>query len=86
MIKIIRYHPQENNGEPRIYSIPKRQTQFRIDLYVKLPSREEADRRIVNIVDKMTIHDVHAVAIEQLAEIVRDGELCEDAWFEVWAA
>ena len=85
MKKIIRYHPNENDGEPQIYAIPKRQTQFRIELYVKLTDREHADRRIVNIVDKMTIHDVHSLAIEQLSEIVRDGELCEDAWFEVWA-
>lgn len=85
MKKHIRYHPRENDGEPRIYAIPKRQTTYRVELYVKLTDREHADRRIVNIVDKMTIHDVHAIAVESLCEIVRDGEPVEDAWFEVWA-
>ena len=86
MMKVIRYHPRENGGEPVIYKIPKRQTTFRVDLYVKLPGRVEADRRIVDLVDKMTIHDAHAEAVEKLAEIVRDGDLVEDAYFEVWAA
>lgn len=86
MMKAIRFHPAENGGEPRIYKIPKRQTTFRVDLYVKLPGNPIAERRILNFVDKMSIHDAHAEAVEALCGIVRDGDLVEDAYFEVWAA
>lgn len=83
MKKHIRYHPAENGGEPRIYAIPRRQTTFRVELYARTERGET--KSTIRIVDKMTIHDAHAVAIEALCEIVRDGEPVEDAWFEVWA-
>lgn len=83
MKKHIRYHPQENNGEPQIYAIPKRQTAYRVELYVRTAYADT--RSTVRIVDKMTIHDAHAIAVESLCEIIRDGEPVEDAWFEVWA-
>ncbi len=85
MIKVIRYHPRENGGEPRMYKLPKKQTTWRVDLYVKLPGKAEADRRLISLVDKMTVHDAHAEAIEKLCELVREGELVEDAYFELWA-
>lgn len=85
MIKIIRYHPRENDDEPRIYSIPKRTTRYRLELYGKLPGNPVAEQRIIRIVDPMTIQAVHELAIEHLNEMVSDCQLAEDAWFEVWA-
>lgn len=82
---VISYDPKRFGDDPVIYSIPKSQATYRVDLYVKRADRERADRHIRDYPDRFRAREVFEAALKDLRSIAAGPIAVEDAYFEIWA-
>lgn len=85
MMKVIRYCPTENGGEPQIFRIPPRKTTYRVDIYVKKVGKKFGQLRHIPFRDKVPISEPHALALRVLKKLTPPSAEIEAAYFELWA-
>lgn len=81
----MRYDPVKLGPDPVVYSIPKRQSSYRVDIYVMRAGATVADRRVLRYPDRFRASDVAENALAEFRAMIPPNASVEDAYFEVWA-
>lgn len=84
-MRVATYNPHANGGEPQVFRVVNRATQWRVVARFQTNADATPVEITMRIADRMRLSEAHMTFLDEMAHHIPDGALVTSAQVDFWA-